>query len=111
MNKRAYLWAGGAILGLLILTKTPLVFSLFALLILGVIPGTALVIPAWVLLVLYPILIAATLFWLSAQPIMIAEPVRAQTKPRKRATRTKKTTTKPVARKAAAKRRARATAV
>lgn len=110
MNKRAYLWAGGVLMGLIVLTKTPLVFSLFALLILGVVPGTSLVIPAWILLVIYPILFAATLFWLSARPIMITESHPAPVNVRKKTLSAKKKISKSTTRKTSpTKRRARAT--
>lgn len=58
MDKRLA-WIAGIGLAILIIVKTPLVFTLFAFFILGMVPGTTLVIPAWVLLILNPLLCAA----------------------------------------------------
>jgi hypothetical protein len=108
MDRRVYQWAGIALVVLVILTKTPLVFSLFALLILGVIPGTTLVIPAWISLLVYPLLIVVTLLWLSTWPRPLPAstvPVRAAQKP----SRSKKIVSKSIKQKSpATKRRARA---
>lgn len=71
MNRRAWFWVCGVTVGFLILTKTPLIFTVFAFLVLGMIPGTTLTIPAWVLLATYPVAFAGVIYWLSTQPLLI----------------------------------------
>lgn len=67
MDKRM-LWFVGVLIGLIIVIKTPLVFTLFAFFILGMIPGTDLFIPPWVLLITYPVLFVAIVYRIGTQP-------------------------------------------
>ena len=83
MNRRAWFWVCGVAVGLVILTKTPLVFTVFAFLVLGMIPGTMLTIPAWVLLTVYPLVFIGTVYWLSTQPLLIGAPAPAPTPAKK----------------------------
>ena len=110
-KQRVFLWAGFGILLFLLCTKTPLLSSIISLLLLGMIPGTNLVIPAWAILIVYPSLFVLVLFWLRRQSLFIGE----EKKPAKQAvqpliTKRKKTKTAAHAKKThATKRRARAT--
>lgn len=74
MNKqRAYKWAGIFVVVFLVLTETPLMTVFLKFLILGEIPGTDTIIPAWVILLLYPSLIVGGIAWIRSQPIFIGE--------------------------------------
>lgn len=74
MNKqRVFLWAGSGLLLFLLLSQTPLVSTLFALFVLGIIPGTNYIVPAWVILLAYPSLMLASIFWIHRQSFFIGE--------------------------------------
>ncbi|HRK40680.1 MAG TPA: hypothetical protein PLN95_01200 [Candidatus Saccharibacteria bacterium] len=109
MDKRVYMVGGLAIFVIVVLTQTPLVATLFSFFIMGMIPGTDLAVPFWVMLILYPLLFVTTLYWISNQRFFIGEmeqPARPvmKTKPAKKKSRTS------VARKRAAPKRRTRTA-
>lgn len=108
MNKRLRVWIGATLISMIVLTKTPLLYVLFSLFILGMIPGTHVIIPPAVLLVVYPLLFIAILSWLTTDPLHIGvrhEAARSVPKTtRQKATR-RPTKTRPNA----AKRRSHAT--
>lgn len=89
MEKRVLFWAGFVIILFIVLTKTPLISSLLSLLVLGIVPGTDLVIPAWIILTLYPVLGVLGIHWLRTQSLFIGErtkpvqPTKAVVKKRK----------------------------
>ena len=95
MDKRIA-WSAGIVLAVLIIAKTPLVFTLFALLILGMVPGTSFMIPAWVLLILNPLLCIAIVWAVRSHhlltPIPVQPPVAAKTRTRKTTQRKKRNT-------------------
>ena len=107
-KQRVLFGAGIVILFFLLISLTPIPASLLAFLVLGIIPGTDLVVPAWAILLVYPALIGVALYWIYGETFFIGEPAPvpkpavAQTTKRKKtkSTRSKKTT--------ATKRRARA---
>jgi uncharacterized membrane protein len=74
---------------------------LFALVFLGMIPGTDLSIPPWVMMIGYPLAIVAAIFWLVHQPLYIGS--REKQEKTARAVARKRVAKK--ASKAAAKRR------
>lgn len=107
MDKRILSYGMIAVLVILVLTQTPLVATLLSLLVMGMIPGTNLVIPFWVMLVLYPLLFVAVLYWVSGQRFFIGEtgqptPPASKPKPAR-----KKSATTSRSKRAAPKRRAR----
>jgi len=110
MNKRAFLWAGFVTTTLVVCAKTTFVTSVFALLVMGVIPGTTFTIPAWVMLIAYPVIFLATVTWFSTQSLLIGERASAVKKPARKPA-VKRTRTKASMRRkiTATKRRARAT--
>lgn len=107
MDKHVSLWAGMIVLGLLVLSETPLMNVFFAFFILGAIPGTDLIIPAWVIFTLYPLIFLVMLYWLFTQPLFIGEPARPTTPPKPVAQKTKKKVALVDAKRTAPKRRAR----
>ena len=92
MDKR-FMWSAGVLTALVVVTKTPFVFTLFALFVLGIIPGTSLVIPAWLLLIVNPILFAGIVWIVRSHhlltPIDTPQPT-AQAKRTRRSTATSK---------------------
>lgn len=92
MDKRVVLWAGLTVLGFVVMTKTQLLNILVAFLILGVIPGTSLFVPSWLIFTVYPLLFVGILLWLGSQSLVsgaeAAKPTRKTAQ--KRATRTKR---------------------
>ena len=111
MNKqRGVFGVGFVILILFICTQTSLPTALLTFLVLGIIPGTTIAIPAWAILLVYPVLIVAATYWLRGRVFFIGElapPVKPAIAVVKKAKKTKNTRTKKTA---AAKRRARAAA-
>lgn len=108
-KQRVFIGTGFVILIFLVLAHTPIPASFLAFLVLGIIPGTDITVPAWAILLVYPALIGIALYWVYGEAFFIGEPVptprpvtvtKAKGKKTK-ATRSKKTT--------ATKRRARAT--
>ena len=110
MEKQRVLFGTGIVIFLfLLISLTPIPASLLAFLVLGIIPGTDIVVPAWAILLVYPALIGVALYWIYGETFFIGEPAPA-TKPavtakvakrkKTKSTRSKKTT--------ATKRRARA---
>lgn len=99
----------GIILGLIVVLLTvcaarpEFLAAIVSLIIFGSVPGTSLIIPAWFLLGLYPLIILVGLLWLSRQHFFIGE----TTKPEK--TVRKKVTKKSTAKTAAPRRRYRKT--
>lgn len=110
MNNRVLLWVGFVITLLIVCTQTPLIATLFALLVLGMIPGTDLVIPAWVILLLYPVLFVLGVHWIRSQPLLIGEQKKPSKPVAQRVTRKRKSTEAPARTKPAhpAKRHTRA---
>ena len=97
MNMRVFLGASAGILLLIVLTRTPLIAALFAFFAMGIIPGTAFVIPAWVMLLIYPLLFIGAVFYLATQSMLVGAPP-SKPKPAKQSARTKKRrTSRPVA--------------
>jgi hypothetical protein len=91
-------------------TKTPLLASLFTLFVLGMVPGTHLAIPAWLMLIVYPAGFFAAVYWLSARSLYIGTPTPKPAVKAARAATTRKKKSRNQKQTAAAKRRARATA-
>jgi hypothetical protein len=56
---------------LLIVTQTSLMTDLFLLLVIGMVPGTEIRVPAWVMMGLYPLIAVTAVYWLSKQPMYI----------------------------------------
>lgn len=106
MYKPVYKWLAVTAAIVLILTKTPLVFTVFALFVLGVIPGTTLTVPAWVFLLAYPALFFGMVYWLSGHPPLLSTKPLV---PQKKTVRKRKPAQKQI-RATTAKRRSRATA-
>lgn len=74
MDKRVGFWAIVTVVGFIVLTKTQLLNILIAFFILGAIPGTNLVIPAWIIFTVYPIITVAILLWLGTRSILLGIP-------------------------------------
>lgn len=72
-KQRAALWVGSVILVVFICVQTSLPTAVLAFLVLGIIPGTHLSVPAWAILLVYPALIALGLSWLHNQAFFIGE--------------------------------------
>lgn len=71
MDRRAYV-IGCIVIGLFIVcTQTSILAHIMAFFILGIIPMTDYVLPAWVALLGYPLIIFYALYWLTAQPMFI----------------------------------------
>lgn len=101
MDKRVYYGAALTIIGFVVFTKTPLSASLLAFFILGIIPGTNIALPFWLLLCAYLLLGVFLMFWFSRQSLLIGEaakpvaPVKAaRTTRKKTSTRSKRATPK-----------------
>lgn len=98
MDKRVR-WALGAFLAVVIITETPLVFTLFSIFILGMVPGTSVVVPAWLLLVINPLLCLGIIWVVRAHHLFtpIDTPLKptatTRTAKKARQARTKKSTT------------------
>lgn len=108
-KQRVFLWAGASILLFLLITQTSLVSTLFALFVLGVLPGTQFVIPAWIILIVYPCLFVTGIVWLRTQPLFIGEKARpVQPAPVHKTPKVTKATS-PAKRARTTKRRVRAT--
>lgn len=111
MNKqRGVFGAGFVILILFICTQTSLPTALLTFLVLGIIPGTTIAVPAWAILLVYPALIVAGIYWLRGHVLFIGElapPVKPAVAVMKKVKKTRNTRTKKTT---ATKRRARATA-
>ena len=104
--QRVMIGAGFFIVAFVVSPQTSLPASLLAFLVLGIIPGTNIALPAWAILLVYPALIGTVVYWLHNEAFFIGEPTPPPkatkvTVAKSRKTRAKKT--------AAAKRRARAT--
>ena len=107
-KQRVLFGAGIVILLFLLISLTPIPASLLAFLVLGIIPGTDIVVPAWAILLVYPALIGVALYWVYGETFFIGEPApvpkpvaaKATKRKKPKSTRSKKTT--------ATKRRARA---
>jgi hypothetical protein len=87
MNTRALLWAGFVTVFLVLCTQTTFPTTVFALLVMGMIPGTDITIPAWVILATYPMVFLLTIYWLGRQSFFIGEQTTAvppATKPAKK---------------------------
>lgn len=105
MNQRATIWALLFVVIILTLTKTPLLAALLTFLFIGIIPGTAIVIPSWVLLIVYPVafvlvsrlLVGRTLFFGEQKK---PEPVAPTKKVRSQKTSTTQQSTTPAKRRA-----------
>ena len=74
MNTRVIFWASVAIVSLLVCVKTPLLAMVFALLIMGIIPGTGAVVPAWIMLLIYPLVFVGAIIWLTRQSLLVGAP-------------------------------------
>lgn len=89
-KQRVLIGAGFVIVMFSVLTFTPIPASLLAFLVLGIIPGTDLAVPAWAILLVYPALIVVALYWVYGEAFFIGEtpkplqPVSKQTTKRKR---------------------------
>lgn len=75
MDTRRYYLVGMALIIFLVCTQTPLLSVVFAFFILGMIPGTSLIIPSWMILISYPLIALSVLYWLSTQSLFIGEQV------------------------------------
>lgn len=73
MKNRVYIVIGAALAVLLVCTYTPFVAVLFSFLVMGMIPGTGLVIPSWIILIANPLLCIGVLAWISDQSLFIGE--------------------------------------
>ncbi len=95
MNKRMVVWILVMLLVLVSVT-TNFITTLFALLVMGIVPGTSWTIPAWLMLVAYPLLFFTVLRWLTRQPMFIGSQAHnekvARSLARKRVTKTAKKT-------------------
>lgn len=78
MHRRFVGWVAVAVVSYLILTKTTILSSLWALFFLGLIPATTIYIPWWILAFIYLIVLWAGLFWLNAQPVTTSTPARSR---------------------------------
>jgi len=107
MDKRILTYGLLAILVIMVLTQTPLLATLLSLLVMGMVPGTDLAIPFWVMLILYPLLFVAVLYWVSGQKFFIGEPPRPTTPAPKAKTTRKKSTASSRTKRTVTKRRAR----
>ncbi len=105
-----FVGAGFGILLFLVCTLTSLPASLLAFLVLGIVPGTDIVIPAWAILLVYPALIAVAVYWLHGEAFFIGEPTPTPKPVKATAAKSKKTRTSRAKKTTATKRRARATA-
>jgi hypothetical protein len=110
-KQRVFIGAGFVILSFLVITHTTIPASFLAFLVLGIIPGTDVIVPAWAILLVYPALIGVALYWVYGEAFFIGAPTpspkpiaatKAKAKKTKATRNSKKTT--------ATKRRARAAA-
>ena len=87
MKRHATLWAGfvAVLFGVIFYANIP--STLFMIFVIGIIPGTSITIPAWVMLLMYPSVFFGMLYWLSRQTLLIGErtPIKQS---RKRAAKT-----------------------
>lgn len=110
-KQRVVYGAGIVILLFLVLTLTPIPASLLAFLVLGIIPGTDITVPAWAILLVYPALICIVLYWIYGEAFFIGEPTPTPKAVATNVTKSKKAKTTVRSKKTTpAKRRARATA-
>lgn len=97
MNKRVFVWTIVAALVVICMT-TDLLTAVFALLVMGIVPGTNWNIPAWLMLITYPLGFFLLLRWISRQPLFIGTNAHnekvARKLARKRVTKTVKKTTR-----------------
>ena len=109
MNHRYMFGMSMAFLAICLVITTNALTMLFTLFVMGIVPGTSFTIPAWVILVGYPVIILIALGWLMSQPLFIGTSAHnqktARSIARKRVAR--RTQTKP--RLATTRRRSRAT--
>ena len=106
-KQRVFIGVGTVMLLFVMLPLTPVPASLLAFLVLGIIPGTELVVPAWAILLVYPALIGVALYWIHREAFFIGEPAPA---PKSTVTKAAKTKTTRHKKATATKRRARAAA-
>lgn len=69
--KRVVFWAILVAAGLVITTQTSLMTDIFLLLVMGIVPGTNLHAPAFLMLIGYPLIAIAAIYWLVKQPMFI----------------------------------------
>lgn len=97
MNKRIFVWTIVAVFVVVCMT-TDLLTAVFALLVMGIVPGTNWNIPAWLMLITYPLGFFLLLRWISRQPLFIGTNAHnekvARKLARKRVTKTVKKTTR-----------------
>lgn len=110
MDKRI-LWLVGFLAGLIVFVKTPLIAALLAFFILGIVPGTDILLPPWVLMIIYPVLFVAVLYRISTQPFIWYPAARTAVKPKAPTNRRKSSTKMKPAAAASRKRRASQSAV
>lgn len=109
-KQRVVIGVGIVIFLFLMLTLTPIPASLLAFLVLGIIPGTDLAIPAWAILLVYPALICIALYWIYGEAFFIGEPTSAPKSVAAKSVKSKKAKTTRSKKTTAAKKRARAAA-
>lgn len=71
MKKRTIAKLVALLLIVIIVLKVDLLGALFALIFLGMIPGTSLSVPPALMMIAYPIAIISVIFWLARQPLYI----------------------------------------
>lgn len=107
-KQRVLFGAGIVILLFLLISLTPIPASFLAFLVLGIIPGTDIVVPAWAILLVYPALIGVALYWIYGETFFIGEPVPTPKPVVAKITKAKKTKSTRRKKTTAAKRRAHA---
>lgn len=103
MSRRTLFWVSLAVLLFIICTQTPAVVIIFSFLVMGIIPGTSITIPAWLMLIGYPLAFIAAVLWISHQSLFIGAPAKPTTRTAIKKTAPKKK--RATAAKTAAKRR------
>lgn len=73
MKRRAALWAGIVTVSFVAVFYVNIPSTLFTIFVIGIIPGTSITIPAWLMLLMYPGLFAVMLYWLGKQSLLIGE--------------------------------------
>lgn len=73
MKRRVTLWAGIVTVSFVAVFYVNIPSTLFTIFVIGIVPGTAITIPAWLMLLIYPSLLAGILYWLGKQSLFIGE--------------------------------------
>lgn len=81
MDKRVVFWVCTAGISLLLLGRTALLDTLLAFCILGIIPGTTIVLPSWLIMTAYPLVFLTLIYWLMSQSFFIGDTTPADVMP------------------------------